>query len=85
MVDRIRLRNKRRRLWEREGRQCFWCDKPLTFEETTNDHLICRSTGGDNHDLNVVCSCNPCNNKRGDTEYMAWAMACWADKKEPAG
>lgn len=81
----VRLVNKRRRLWEREGGKCFWCGTYIRFKKATTDHLLTKSEGGSDDELNLVCSCWSCNNKRGNTDYMVWATACWADKKEPAG
>jgi 5-methylcytosine-specific restriction endonuclease McrA len=52
---------------------CHWgCGRPAT----TADHLIPRSQGG-THDLaNLVPSCLPCNQSRGDTPADVWAERC---------
>jgi len=43
---------------------CHWCNKLLTFNEATTDHIIPRSRGGTNRPENVVISCVECNRKR---------------------
>lgn len=40
---------------------CFYCQKPITYEESTRDHLIPKIKGGSNRKDNLVLSCGPCN------------------------
>lgn len=53
-------RNRRYRLWLL-SKKCHWCEKELSFDQSTSDHVIARSRGGSNDDSNIVISCGPCN------------------------
>lgn len=45
---------------------CYWCAKLLHFFESTIDHVIPTSKGGENNDKNMVLSCIDCNGRKGD-------------------
>ena len=82
-------KNTRKRRWikhtvfKRDGGKCFWCDRRLTMETrswpipfnlATVDHIRPTSKGGKTLIENVVLSCFPCNNDRGNVpadEYLA--------------
>lgn len=63
---------KRRTIWEREGRKCYWCFTPLRFIDATCDHLIPRSEGGGHELQNLVCACRVCNGGRGNLDVVEW-------------
>lgn len=44
---------------------CFYCQKPITFEESTRDHFIPKIRGGSNRKDNIVLACGPCNRDKG--------------------
>jgi len=46
--------------------KCHYCEKLLTKEEVTMDHLIPLSRGGKSTRGNVVPACKPCNNEKKD-------------------
>ena len=54
-------------LYFREDCKCFWCQKPMSISKGTKDHVYPTSRGGTNTFDNVVFSCNPCNNEKGDS------------------
>lgn len=56
---------KRKKLWL-ENNCCFYCEKELKLEETTLDHYIPRSKGGNSNLKNLRLSCVKCNRKKGD-------------------
>lgn len=62
------MRNVRKRIFDgRETAPCFWCQDPLTFDDSTIDHVIGRAEGGKVHhkgETNVVLSCAECNKLR---------------------
>ena len=63
-----RLKKPARRLQlliDRDGETCFYCQKFLTLEDMTIEHLIPRSAGGLNHASNMAISCRLCNSKAG--------------------
>lgn len=45
--------------------KCVYCEKKLTMENVTADHLIPISLGGNNTQINLLAVCQPCNNERG--------------------
>lgn len=59
-------RQIRLQVFLRDEGKCFWCDKALTFKESTFDHIIPKSRGGGYSYDNGVLSCKRCNLLRGD-------------------
>lgn len=49
----------------RDNFTCQYCGKKLTSKTATIDHIRPVSRGGGNKWNNTVCSCFPCNNKKG--------------------
>lgn len=44
----------------------------LEVRKWTDDHIICRSAGGDYSAGNIVPACRECNKRRGDRSLDAW-------------
>lgn len=66
-INPARKRKLYRRLVERDGPFCFWCEERFSPDWPYSlDHLIPSSRGGGNQLNNLVLSCDWCNNKRGD-------------------
>lgn len=69
-------------LRERDGDNCFYCDKLLSFEtvgwgehpadQATVEHLVRISEGGAHTFDNAVLACWPCNISRGTRGWQAW-------------
>lgn len=60
--------NKRRK-WatsrhKKQGGKCYWCGK--TLKESTADHLIPLSRGGEDHYENIVAAHSWCNSQKAD-------------------
>jgi len=51
--------------WREQGK-CFYCQKTLTLNLMNLDHLLPRAFTGTNLLNNIVGTCYPCNNKKGD-------------------
>lgn len=67
-------RNVRLTLIHQQDGKCFYCDKSLTKELATIDHLLPISRGGTHHIGNLVAACEDCNLDKSDStyeEYMA--------------
>lgn len=68
--------HKRRRmmrliLWKRGHQHCAYCGRPLSFKETTLDHIVPTSKGGPNVLANVQIACQGCNSDKADkTDYV---------------
>jgi len=50
----------------RDSSTCQYCRQKLPLRELTLDHVIPRSRGGASTWENLVASCKPCNNVKGD-------------------
>jgi 5-methylcytosine-specific restriction endonuclease McrA len=52
------------------GSRCWWCNRCLSEEKLTLDHLKPKSRGGSNSLENLRLACFQCNNSRGDSLYL---------------
>lgn len=60
-----RVRFSRLNIYARDGDTCQYCGRKLARSELNLDHVIPRSQGGKTSWENVVCSCVPCNLRKG--------------------
>jgi 5-methylcytosine-specific restriction endonuclease McrA len=60
-----RVRFSRLNIYARDADTCQYCGRKLARSELNLDHIIPRSQGGKTSWENVVCSCVPCNLKKG--------------------
>lgn len=60
-----RVRFSRLNIYARDGDICQYCGKKLARSELNLDHVLPRSQGGKTSWENVVCSCVPCNLRKG--------------------
>lgn len=56
----------KRDIVKRDGLTCFYCQKALTFDAATIDHLTPLSRGGNHTGKNVKLACLPCNSRKGN-------------------
>ena len=56
----------RKNILLRDRYTCQYCQKVLNSGELTLDHVIPRSRAGETTWENLVASCNPCNNRKGN-------------------
>jgi CRISPR/Cas system Type II protein with McrA/HNH and RuvC-like nuclease domain len=54
---------------QNENAKCLYCDKNLTVDNATADHIIPISEGGNNCQVNLVVCCKDCNNERGNLDF----------------
>ena len=57
--------NLRRRVIERDGKCCVYCDEDLTDKEIHMDHVIAESKGGETTYANLQVTCRKCNLAKG--------------------
>ena len=50
--------------------RCLYCNVPLNFENSTTDHIVPISKGGNNTKVNFVVCCEACNNERGEQDFV---------------
>ncbi len=66
--DRLPRRNvrfSRYNIYARDRNTCQYCGRAFPRNELNLDHVIPRSQGGLSRWDNVVCSCHPCNRRKG--------------------
>ena len=57
--------NLRRRVIERDGLRCVYCDDDLTNSQIHIDHVIPESQGGETTYNNLQVTCRKCNLSKG--------------------
>lgn len=55
-----------RRQYDSQKGKCWWCGKPVKWEDRHDDHLIPLNKGGSNWPNNIVMSCAHCNSTKQD-------------------
>jgi 5-methylcytosine-specific restriction endonuclease McrA len=60
-----RVRFSRLNIYARDNDTCQYCGRQLVRSDLNLDHVLPRSQGGKTSWENVVCSCVPCNLKKG--------------------
>jgi 5-methylcytosine-specific restriction endonuclease McrA len=64
-LPRARVRFSRFNIYARDDSTCQYCGRKYRRSELNLDHVIPRSRGGSTNWENVVCSCVPCNLRKG--------------------
>ena len=57
-------RATRARIYLRDGGVCWWCHKPVAWDDYDLDHLVERARGGGHEDYNLVTAHKGCNRGR---------------------
>lgn len=83
---------KRRRIYERDGWRCVWCQREVYSPRVKNyrdgallatlDHVVPRTEGGTNDASNLLTCCDECNRNRGNTKPAAWAYELAAGDRD---
>lgn len=74
-VPRRHVRFSRFNIFSRDGNTCQYCGRTLPRAELNLDHVIPRAQGGTSTWENVVCSCLPCNRRKGGNRPEEVSMA----------
>jgi 5-methylcytosine-specific restriction endonuclease McrA len=64
-VPRRHVRFSRFNIFSRDRNTCQYCGRTLPRAELNLDHVLPRAQGGTSTWENVVCSCLPCNRRKG--------------------
>ena len=59
-------------IYERDGRECVYCGKPLKFSQISLDHYYPRSMGGPDDLFNMALSCRMCNKHKKSAVPEDW-------------
>lgn len=65
LMPKTRVRFSRLNIYARDGNRCQYCHRVCPRSELNLDHVVPRSQGGLTTWENVVCSCIPCNLRKG--------------------
>ncbi len=77
------VRLSRENIYLRDKNTCQYCKKKFKRSDLNLDHVIPISQGGKTTWDNVVCSCLPCNNKKGGRTPVQARMSLNKIPKEP--
>ena len=67
---------------ERDGLLCCYCDKVLTSETVTMEHIVPDSKRGTFNTTNLTTSCSECNNRRGNKPFFEYCKQfSWSEDK----
>jgi len=64
-IPRYRFSVSRKNILTRDRNTCQYCNEKYLSKDLTLDHIIPRSRGGKSTWDNLVCSCLPCNARKG--------------------
>ena len=73
----------RQNIYERDNHTCQYCARKLDREELNLDHVLPRQRGGPTSWENVVCSCIPCNTRKGNRLPHEASMTLLKEPKRP--
>ncbi|HBN75103.1 MAG TPA: hypothetical protein DD473_04650 [Planctomycetaceae bacterium] len=63
----------RRQLLRKGGCRCPYCDCKLNIDNSTIDHVLPKSKGGDNSPANMILACERCNQIKSNRTPEQWA------------
>lgn len=64
-IPQTTVRFNRKNVFARDDHRCQYCGHKRPVSQLSLDHVIPRSHGGNTTWENIVCSCMPCNSKKG--------------------
>lgn len=73
----------RQNIYERDNHTCQYCAQRLDRQDLNLDHVLPRQRGGQTTWENVVCSCIPCNTRKGNRLPHEANMALLKEPKRP--
>jgi hypothetical protein len=74
-----KVKLRRESLYYRDHGMCVYCERPLTINTTTYDHVLPRARGGKHAWENVVSACRSCNGRKGSNAPVGE----WRPKRKP--
>jgi len=65
---------KKEFLYNIQKGRCCYCDKKISIDKMTSEHLIPKSLGGTKQTGNIALACKKCNSKRGSNIYCSKSL-----------
>jgi 5-methylcytosine-specific restriction endonuclease McrA len=72
LTPKIARKRFRSAIFEAWGWQCAYCDRQLTANTATIDHIVPKHKGGHNTRNNLACCCNSCNKSKASSLPFDW-------------
>ena len=82
-VPRTTVRFNRKNLFARDDHQCQYCGQKRPASQLSLDHVLPRSLGGMTTWENIVCSCLPCNSRKGGRTPKQAGMRLMREPSKP--
>lgn len=80
--ERKRQKRIREYVINRDGSLCCYCDKVLTDETVTLEHIVPDSKRGTFNSTNLTIACSECNNRRGNKPFFEYCKQFnWGKEK----
>lgn len=80
--ERRRQKKIREYVVNRDGSLCCYCDKVLTDETVTLEHIVPDSKRGTFNTTNLTIACSECNNRRGNKPFFEYCKRFdWSNEK----
>ena len=73
----------RKNIFIRDKGKCQYCNKNLSYNSSTIDHVIPRSKGGSSMWNNLVLCCGPCNIKKGNGAPSEVGLSLRSQPRKP--
>ncbi len=78
-----RVKFTRKNIYKRDENTCQYCGKKFKPQDLNLDHVVSLSRGGKDSWENVVCSCVPCNLRKGSRTLAEAGMSLIRTPKRP--
>lgn len=82
-IPRKEIKLTRQSIFERDAFTCQYCQDRPDRRNLNLDHIIPRERGGQTTWENIVCSCIPCNSKKGNRTPSEAGMQLYKKPKRP--
>ncbi len=82
-IPRREIRFNRFNVYSRDRNTCQYCGVRMGRPDLTLDHVVPRSQGGRSTWENIVCSCQPCNRRKGGRTPKQAAMKLMREPRRP--
>lgn len=72
LTPKLARKKFRQHIFESWEWKCAYCDKQLSQDSATIDHILPKHKGGQNVKNNMLCSCSECNRLKGSEVLDVW-------------